>query len=706
VAPAGNNSSSGSQQAPWATLQHASDSVQGGDTVIVEAGTYTGFVMGWDFPQGGTAGAPITFQAQSGVVIDAPNSHTADGIDLEGCSYVTIEGFTVTNPSGSISRAGIRAAGTSWGDVIENNSITGAGEWGIFTAFANDVLIQGNTTADSVNQHGIYVSNACVNPVIRGNTSYGNHGCGIHMNGDLSQGGNGLITGALVEDNVVYGNGAGGGSAINCDGLQNSTIENNLLYNNHASGISLFMSDGAAGSINNVVANNTIVMAADARWALNISSGSTGNTVFNNILYDNNTANGAIEITADSLSGFVSDYNAVDGRFSADGGNTVLTLAQWQAKTGQDKHSLVSTPSALFVNATGNDYHLSATSPAIDAGTASLNGQNAPTTDLDGNPRPQVNGYDIGCYEYVVGTTSTATHFSLSTPAVTAGTSFSLTVSALDANNNVVTGYAGTVHFTSSDGKAVLPADYTFTVADAGTHTFTVTLKTAGSQTVTATDTVSSSIKGQASLSVSPAAASQLVVAGYSSPVKAGTSHTFTVAAQDPYGNTATGYTGTVHFTSTDAKAVLPANYTFTAADAGVHTFSATLKTAGTQSLTATDTKTAGITGTEGGVTVNPAAASKFILSAPASATHGVAFSLTVTVEDAYGNVVTGYTGTVHFKCTDTTATLPSNYTFQAADKGVHTFTGLILRKKGKQTITVTDTLHSGITGSVVVNVL
>ena len=72
--------------------------------------------------------------------------------------------------------------------------------------------------------------------------------------------------------------------------------------------------------------------------------------------------------------------------------------------------------------------------------------------------------------------------------------------------------------------------------------------------------------------------------------------------------------------------------------------------------------------------------------------THGVAFTLTLTVEDAYGNVVTGYTGTVHFSSTDSTATLPPNYTFTAADAGAHTFTNkTTLKKKGTQTLTFTD---------------
>ena len=49
-----------------------------------------------------------------------------------------------------------------------------------------------------------------------------------------------------------------------------------------------------------------------------------------------------------------------------------------------------------------------------------------------------------------------------------------MTVTApLDAYGHVVTGYTGTVHFTSSDGQAVLPGDYTFTAGDNGGHTFT-----------------------------------------------------------------------------------------------------------------------------------------------------------------------------------------------------------------------------------------
>jgi FG-GAP-like repeat/FG-GAP repeat len=109
------------------------------------------------------------------------------------------------------------------------------------------------------------------------------------------------------------------------------------------------------------------------------------------------------------------------------------------------------------------------------------------------------------------GTTTTppppiTTHLSVTAPAsATAGTAFNFKVTALDASNNQVTNYSGTVHFTSIDAQAVLPANSTLTN---GTGTFSVTLKTAGGQTITATDTAKASIAGTSnSITVSGAAA-------------------------------------------------------------------------------------------------------------------------------------------------------------------------------------------------------
>ncbi|MGH9711792.1 MAG: InlB B-repeat-containing protein [Candidatus Acidiferrales bacterium] len=87
-----------------------------------------------------------------------------------------------------------------------------------------------------------------------------------------------------------------------------------------------------------------------------------------------------------------------------------------------------------------------------------------------------------------------ATHFLVSAPGTaTAGTAFNVTVTAQDASNNTATGYTSIVHFTSTDGAAVLPANSTLTN---GVGNFSATLRTAGPETITATDTVTASITG------------------------------------------------------------------------------------------------------------------------------------------------------------------------------------------------------------------
>ena len=76
---------------------------------------------------------------------------------------------------------------------------------------------------------------------------------------------------------------------------------------------------------------------------------------------------------------------------------------------------------------------------------------------------------------------------------------------------------------------------------------------------------------------------------------------------------------------------------------------------------------------------------------------------------DAFGNISTDFRGTAKFASTDTSAVLPDKYTFTASDNGVHTFTGLVLRKKGRQTITVFITAppkDSTIKGGIDINVV
>ena len=269
------------------------------------------------------------------------------------------------------------------------------------------------------------------------------------------------------------------------------------------------------------------------------------------------------------------------------------------------------------------------------------------------------------------------------------------TVTALDATNATATSYVGTVHFTSSDSAAVLPADATLT---AGVGTFSATLKTAGSQTISATDTVTSSVTGTSNpITVTAAAATHFFLSAPTTAT-AGAPLQFTVTALDSFGNTATTYAGTVHFAATfPTTSTLPADSTLTA---GSGTFSATFKTAGTQVITAADT-TNSINGASNEITVAAAAATHFTVTAPTAVATGTAFSFSVTAQDSFNNTASGYSGTVHFSSSDSAASLPADATLTA---GTGSFNAT-LNTAGAQSLTATDNATSSITGSAAVTV-
>ena len=395
VSESGNNSNNGlTPQTAFETLQYASDMVTSGDSVLVLEGNYVGF----DIRTIGNQNSPIVFKAiENNVVIDQRNAVTPDGINIENTSWIIIDGFVVKDQP----RAGIRAAVSNF-ITIRNNYCHNNYRWGIFTGFTDDLTVENNTCSYSADEHGIYVSNSSDRPIIRNNHSFNNNGCGIHMNGDISMGGDGIISNAIVEGNILHDNGHGGGSAINMDGVQDSEIFNNLIYNNHATGIAMYQIDGGDASKNNKVYNNTVIQPSDGRWCIISVDGSTGNTLYNNILINHHSFRGSIALDAASMSGFVSDYNILVNRLSHDDGNSNMTLSQWQS-LGYDLHSTIAdSENQIFVDNTNGDFHLLQTAQAVDAGTNLV----LPTVfeDLDNVSRPQGSGFDIGCYEYT-GTT-------------------------------------------------------------------------------------------------------------------------------------------------------------------------------------------------------------------------------------------------------------------------------------------------------------
>ncbi len=394
VSPAGSDSNLGSAAAPFREIRKALTVITPGDTIIVADGSYKGF----DAVGLGSATATTTLIApgRNAVITKTTDRGINNPFNIQfwQCTRVVFDGFRSFNAD----KAGVRIVQCS--QVTVRNGVFGDNQyWGIVTSFCDDLLIEGNDCYGSKKEHGIYVSNSGDRPVVRGNRLHHNVASGLRSNGDVIQGGDGIITGAVYENNIIHDNGSIGGAAMNLDGLQDGIIRNNLIYNNAATGIALFKGGGAEGPKGMQVLNNTIVMPAVSRYNLRITDVIGPLVVRNNVLYNSNTVKGPFSWNTPSDAAFTdSDYNAFGGgRFvSTDGESTRISMDAWIA-SGHETHSLasVSLP-ALFANEAGGDYRLKTDSPLTDRALQ----LNYVPVDILGTARPVGPAPDIGAYEY------------------------------------------------------------------------------------------------------------------------------------------------------------------------------------------------------------------------------------------------------------------------------------------------------------------
>ncbi|AKJ04890.1 Fibronectin type III domain protein [Archangium gephyra] len=283
-------------------------------------------------------------------------------------------------------------------------------------------------------------------------------------------------------------------------------------------------------------------------------------------------------------------------------------------------------------------------------------------------------------------------------PATAGGVS-SFTVTAMDTFGNTVTGYRGTVGFSTTDSRAGLPATYTFTDTDSGSRTFSASFQSAGTQSLTVTDSARATLTASGSFAVSPAAASACELSEVPATTTAGKPVSMRVTVRDAFANTVSGFGGTVLITSSDTNpaARLPDAGTYVpTSDQGSRLFTATLAGAGSQTLTATEAS--GAWTCSAPITIHPAAP-RLVLSGAGPATAGGSVSFTATVTDTFGNTLTDYRGTVEFSSTDSRAELPASYMFTAADSGTHTFPATF-KSAGTQSLTVTDSARADVMAS------
>jgi parallel beta-helix repeat protein len=516
----------GSSAQPFCTIAAAAAKAVAGDSVLVRAGTYAGTSV--NPANSGTAGSPIRFSANPGVLISGGTRAFA----LSSDSYITISGFTITGTS----QYGISVSGGS-GVVLSNNTVTLAGHpvsgqiaAGISVSNLAGGRISGNVTHDN-SDHGIYLAGSTTGVTVAGNTSY-------HNAEQYQRNANGInvtAPGNTIVGNVTYAN---EDSGINIyPGANNSVVAGNLTYGNGDHGIDDYNVTGGRITGNTVVGNCTD--------GINVEGTSGSYVIENNVAVNNatgaiinptpisppgaytnncNRRTGNIGVWDSAPATTTADYNLVWQTGAGDeytwAGSAYATQAALFAATGQEAHGLFADPK--FVNLAGANFQLAAGSPAIDSADSAATGEQ--TTDLLGHARVDdpatVNtgtgprAYDDrGAYEYQPPTPPTAA-LSVTPATGTAPLGVTADASASTAGSAAITSYT----FAFGDGTTVGPqpgktATHTYTTP--GSYTVTLTVTDANSLTSTATKQVSvSPPTGLLRVTTNPAVPSQITVDG------------------------------------------------------------------------------------------------------------------------------------------------------------------------------------------------
>ena len=423
VSPNGSNSNQGtSQTSAWATIQHAADVMRPGDTAIVLAGIYNERVS---VSRSGQNGRPITFQAMAGTTA------TMQGFQMNA-NYIQVLGFDITNNN--------QTDETAWGIYLigSNNTVS---DNNIHDLCAEGIYVSGNgnpnstSTANNIISHNSFIRDEMAGGQIEGqnnlvayNTVSGTlqypPNCysrdGADADGFRFFGNGHMFRSNMIENIPVPGSPYNLNPHTDCfqswGPATNVTFDSNWCQwpapasGSNGVGNEIGMVENSAGTVNNLLFMNNVFVNMSQGLQVDGSSGSSNITglQFDNNTVDNITQEGVILIADAPAAQVINNIfcNVGDGgdnylsadssssNFSATNNDMWMSNGSTPGTYGSNATYINENPQ--FVNLSGLNFHLNASSPMIDAGRT----LSRVTHDYNGVSRPQGVAYDLGAFEY------------------------------------------------------------------------------------------------------------------------------------------------------------------------------------------------------------------------------------------------------------------------------------------------------------------
>jgi parallel beta-helix repeat protein len=332
------------------------------------------------------------------------------GVDINGQSYVTLQGFLVQKYHGSgltdaigLGSVTLRYV-TVTGIVIRNNVTRrnrhGEGGYGgISLSGCSDCLVEGNLVDENPRNAGIFCTDS-EHLTVRGNT--------VSRPGQTAIRFYGVVDGRMLDNTVIHSTGGHANGLtlyLSCDRV---LVAGNRVLDSDSP---LTFQDSS-----NLTFYNNLIDSYDRESNVNEWSGeSSGNIVLMNNTFVNNSRNAALNLSNDPDAHYVVVNNIIDG-YCPDTSVTELshnlyTGLAWCQDEGygwtlEEGGIIQEEMAAVFVDPAAADYHLCDGSPAVDAGvdvTSFLPVADFPdynfAADTEGAARPQGAGWDIGAYE-------------------------------------------------------------------------------------------------------------------------------------------------------------------------------------------------------------------------------------------------------------------------------------------------------------------